>query len=235
MLLLACTVTFFDCLCIPWFYFMCCSALYDRSIRIRHFKAPYFVDYKNISCKVPCSWVEISSWVEYILGLHDTSGGVYILENQENLAVYPKIWCSAENRQNALWAWTEKCQDFVLTCLKITITTLFLTLMINFELTLKVVCLFFENRNLLLLLRVLSSGDNCPGLLTSPGLHTWWRSSQLDYSAWEAWFNCGIRWYASRKCGLSSEKFAHLPIYNISSSVTFRGFCGKPKRSESYE
>ena len=44
----------------------------------------------------------------------------------------------------------------------------FLTIMINFDLTFKVACLFFESGKLLLLLQDLGSGDNCPGLVTSP-------------------------------------------------------------------
>ena len=47
--------------------------------------------------------------------------------------------------------------------LKITITTLFLTIKINFELTFKVVCLFIKSEKLLLLLLDLGGDDNFPG------------------------------------------------------------------------
>ena len=161
MLLLACTVNPFWLLVKA----LILLALYDQSTLICHFKAPFLVDYKNICCKVPCSWVEISSWVEYILGLHDTFAGVNILENLESLAV-PEIWRSLENLQKPLWAWTEKCQDLVLTRLKITTATFFDP---NDQLWL--VCLFFENGILLLLLQ---------DFLQAPGLHTCWHNYITD-------------------------------------------------------
>ena len=137
-LLLAPTVTFSDYQWKTWFVLMCSSAFYHQSTVICHFKAPFLVDYNDIFL----SW-NISSWVEYILGCMTLLQGcifwkILLPSFTQNIDAMLKPYGNRRERG--------QCQDIISTCLKRTIITLCLAIMINFELTFKVSIFFLFSR-----------------------------------------------------------------------------------------